>query len=110
MGKGHAILTCGAVVGIVLLSMWVNRSPTPAVPLASEKEEPTYRAQPTSFWLAQLQSRDLSYRVIATQALEQIGPRDEHVVPALAETLEDPSSEVRRAAAFALQRLVLRPR
>jgi hypothetical protein len=105
MGKATAILACGAVLGLVLVSIWVDGPPGPAFPLPSEKEEATYRGQPTSFWLAQLQSRDVSFRVMATQALDLIGPQDERVVPALAETLNDPGEEVRRAAAFALQRL-----
>jgi hypothetical protein len=105
MGKAHAILTCGMVMGLVLMSMWVDCSPRPAFEPSSEKVEATYHGQPTSFWLAQLQSRDIAFRVMATQALEQIGSKDEHVVPALAAMLEDPSKEVRRAAAFALRRL-----
>lgn len=108
MGKAPTILTCGAVMGLALMSMWVDWLPGPAFPLSSrEKEESTYRGQPTRFWLTQLQSSDVSFRVVATQALEQIGPKDEQVIPALAEMLKDPSKEVRRAAAFALRSLGL---
>jgi HEAT repeat protein len=105
MGKAHSLLTSGAVVGLVLLCLWVDGPPEPVFPLPSENVEATYRGQPASLWLTQLQSRDVSFRVIATQALEQIGPKDERVVPALVEVLTDPSEEVRRAAAFAFRRL-----
>jgi HEAT repeat protein len=85
--------------------LWVEGPTEPAFPLPSEKGETTYWAQPTSYWLTQLQSRDVSFRVMATQALQLIGPQDERVVPALSETIKDPNAEARRAAAFALWRL-----
>jgi hypothetical protein len=98
------VLTCGAVIGLLMI-LWVEGPTEPASLLPAEKGEATYRGQPTSYWLTQLKSGDVSFRVMATQAIQLIGPQDEHIVLALAETLQDPNAEVRRAAAFALWRL-----
>src|SRR5207302_4817409 len=105
MGKAKAIFS-SAVIGMVLLSGWVICSPRSALRLPwGQQEEVLYRGEPASIWLDQLQSRNPSFRQQAVQALQMIGPRDKRVVPALAGMLQDPSTDVRKSASFALRGL-----
>jgi HEAT repeats len=106
MGKVTCALVCGVAIGLGAADWFASLSTGVCeYSRSSTAPEPLYRSQPTSFWIAQLQDRDQSFRQQAIQALEQIGPKDQKVVPALAGMLKDQSRGVRLGAAFALRRL-----
>src|SRR5438105_11046454 len=94
------------VVGLAL-GLWAGSSALLAsMPSADGgSAEAVYQGQPTCFWIRQLQDNDPAFRQQAMQALEQIGPQEEAVVPALASMLKDRNAGVRMGAALALRRL-----
>jgi HEAT repeat protein len=96
----------GTIVGIGL-GLWLGSSTLLSF---TEREydshgEAVYQGRPASFWLRQLEDADQVYRQQAVQALESIGVRDQRAVPALGETLKDPSALVRLGATIALRDL-----
>src|SRR5712664_3302116 len=104
MGRVFLLLLSGGIIGLMFGQSFDSFSAQDFMPPGTQ-QEPVYRGRPTSFWVAQLQDHDTSFRQQAIQALEQIGPKDESVVPALAGILKDQNTGVRIGAARALCRL-----
>jgi len=94
------------VIGLAV-GLWAGSSSRLASQVSAngQKQEAVYEGRPAGFWVRQLQDRAPAFRQQAIQALEQIGPKDEAVVPALAGMLQDRNAGVRMGAALALRRL-----
>ena len=66
------------------------------------KDEALYKGKPASFWLNQLKDKDVTFRLDAVNALQEIGMDGEGVFLALAESLIDKEKTVRETARAAI--------